>query len=1063
MNHVLLSKLIPPDPSIHYLHRSRLLKKLSKSAHVKLTVVHSGAGFGKTSALAQLMTNQNQRFSWYQVTEDDDDILPFLRHLFYSIQRVNPSFGKEIEEWDHFSSFPKVEDLNKLYRTFINEFCKTEEPLFVIIDDFHLVNHVFQINYIMDKIIEHLPPHIHFIVASRIYPNWKCILPLRMNANLVECKEEDFVFSAEEVEILFEDFFDRKLSKEEVNNILTLTEGWPIVILLLAMQSTESTLPIQEIAKVSLQDFFSYLSEEVFENLNAGQQEALLKYSIFQTFSLQLIETFYNKEMATQLKELVKYHAFIQPLVGFQEFRFHALFKQFLEVKFQEKDYEQWTELQKQATNYFSHQKDPVNALYHAFKSNDEELIANTLMSFATTFIRAGQFDYFLERVKELGEDTRKHFYPLYFFEGECQRYRAQYEKAKKAYEKCMKFATEQQDRFYILKANAGIAHIYLDTIQPAFAQKYLMNALHLVDTVEMDAEELHLLQRQYAENLVNLGRAGEAEEWVLSKGLPQQVLAQGNLDVRILLRQGKLAQARKLIQQRENEHNYSLDAHRESDVLHALILSLLGENEEALRCSINTIHNSLQDYSQFSLAVAYLRKGHATWVLNPLLLEEAETCYLKAIEVMDEIHVSRAKAESYLGLAIVKIKQGVLHEALSFVKLGLYETEKAQDQWVTALLLTASTIIHLENNNLGEAKKCAEKAKELFEISPDYYGMMVTNFWLSYIAYKNGDTQEFMQCFESFASLCSEHNFYFFLNKRTLFGPERFLSFWETVSYALQTKPNDQNIQQIAQFLQLHPDSLIPKHTFALRVLGPFTMKRDGLEIVDKEWKREKAKELFLYLYFHRNRFVAKEEIMHALWPNSDEQSMNRDFKVAYNACLKVLQPDRLARDDSPYILRKQSMYKLHPVIAFSSDMEFFEKFAKLGLNEKNTHFALELLLKAYSMYKGPVLEDLSSFQWVEGKRAEIHKLIILVNEKIAQIYAELEDYQSTIEWAEKLLQLDSTWEEGYRLLMLAYYHQNNRPQAVRWYEKCVEVLEEELNIEPMETTIQVYEMISR
>lgn len=243
---------------------------------------------------------------------------------------MNPSFGKEIEEWDHFYSFPKVEDLNKLYRTFINEFCKTEEPLFVIIDDFHLVNHVFQINYIMDKIIEHLPPHIHFIVASRIYPNWKCILPLRMNANLVECKEEDFVFSAEEVEILFEDFFDRKLSKEEVNNILTLTEGWPIVILLLAMQSTESTLPIQEIAKFSLQDFFSYLSEEVFENLNAGQQEALLKYSIFQTFSLQLIETFYNKEMATQLKELVKYHAFIQPLVGFQEFRFMRFLSNFL-------------------------------------------------------------------------------------------------------------------------------------------------------------------------------------------------------------------------------------------------------------------------------------------------------------------------------------------------------------------------------------------------------------------------------------------------------------------------------------------------------------------------------------------------------------------------------------------------------------------------------------------------------------------------------------------------------------------------------------------------------------
>ena len=72
------------------------------------------------------------------------------------------------------------------------------------------------------------------------------------------------------------------------------------------------------------------------------------------------------------------------------------------------------------------------------------------------------------------------------------------------------------------------------------------------------------------------------------------------------------------------------------------------------------------------------------------------------------------------------------------------------------------------------------------------------------------------------------------------------------------------------------------------------------------------------------------------------------------------------------------------------------------------------------------------------------------------------LKEFEKTIYWAEKLLRIDRTWEEAYRLLMYAYYQLQNRSQSVKWYDRCVTTLEQELGIEPMETTIQMYEMIT-
>ena len=78
-----------------------------------------------------------------------------------------------------------------------------------------------------------------------------------------------------------------------------------------------------------------------------------------------------------------------------------------------------------------------------------------------------------------------------------------------------------------------------------------------------------------------------------------------------------------------------------------------------------------------------------------------------------------------------------------------------------------------------------------------------------------------------------------------------------------------------------------------------------------------------------------------------------------------------------------------------------------------------------------------------------------------MAQLSIAMNDPNSAIHWCELILKKEKTWEEAYRLLMYCYYLKNNRPQSIKWYQKCCAVLQEELAVEPLASTKDMYEMI--
>lgn len=1014
------------------------MKKLSDWPHAKCTILHSSAGYGKTSLISQFLNDQKTKSAWYQITPDDDSIFPFLRHFIYSIQQHFPSFGERLKGWDVTLKFHNMEELLQLSKQIANELHHIKEPFLIVLDDYHHVSHVFPINYIMNQLLQFLPRNLHVIVASRKMPEWSCLLTLRMNNQLIECLEKEFTFSEEDVQYLFEAFFDRQITDEQSEFIMQMTEGWAMAIMLLGYKAKYSQEQLIDIAEGSVGNFFAYISAEVFDKLDEELQLQLLRLGIHQVISLDVITELYGVEWIQQVKPKLNELAFITPLAGGTKYRFHALFQQFLQQRLSAYYPGLHEEFHEQAARYYAYQNLGVLAVTHATQLKNNRYYIELLLQFAPQFIEAGQFEFLLERLKDFAIEEKP--YQLLYYEGECQRYRAQYERAKNAYNECFIKAQLQQDRLFLMRSQFGLSNIYLDTLQPVFAEHHLQQAIGLLSDVEVNDTERHLINSLYTENLINLGKAGEALRWSQSQNLQLSI---NNIDARLYLRHGQLEKAKELLNARVSKPFQWEEAHRTTDLLLVLIDVLMGENVQAYGRIIEGGKEALIDMP-YTLALTKLRKGLALLNMEMKDFDRAKACFDETLELLNLIHVKRITAECYMGLILYH--RDNVFEAKRHAQIGLRETNKVQDFWMSALLLTALTKVLAENSHFDEAIDTAKQALSYYDRSEDSYGQMVCFFWLAYCFAKLND-QAALKYYNQFWELCV-NDYPFFMEKKTLFGPRYLIAF---VQLAKQLK------QERTVFNQLNLN-VAPSTELSLTLFGPVQIYRENEVVQDKEWKRMKAKELFLYLYIHREQFVSRQQICDAIW-QQDEEAMQRDFKVVFNAMLKTLEPARSAREESNFIKRHQHLYKLEGRW-IHSDVAHFTYYAQRGLEEKTAKLSNEWLKLAMRLVDGQFCSDIER-EWLESFRAYYNEQILIILERVAQNYVRLQQFEKVIRWAERIIALDDGHEEGYRLLMLANYYLGNRREAIKQYERCVNILDDQYKIPPMEPTERLYELV--
>ena len=112
-----------------------------------------------------------------------------------------------------------------------------------------------------------------------------------------------------------------------------------------------------------------------------------------------------------------------------------------------------------------------------------------------------------------------------------------------------------------------------------------------------------------------------------------------------------------------------------------------------------------------------------------------------------------------------------------------------------------------------------------------------------------------------------------------------------------------------------------------------------------------------------------------------------------------------------------------------------------------------------ALSLVKHPFLpgEDGS---WVEEKRRQLTGVRVEALNVLADSCLRSGEAPETAKWAEQAIDLEPYRETGYRRLMEAHVAAGNRAEALRVYERCRRLLDEELGAYPSPETESVYQV---
>jgi LuxR family transcriptional regulator, maltose regulon positive regulatory protein len=1057
---IIETKFVPPVAKDSYVRRPSLMKKMRTVTDYKLVIVHSAAGYGKSTAISQFLQDVKPVYCWYSITQTDDGLVPFVTNLVYGIHKQIPHFGEELREMVRaMGQYMKEDDIHRLSALFINECMKIPHSFTIIVDDYHLVDHSFLINQWMEKVIEHLPENIHFFLSTRTKPTWSSFIQLKISGQLMEISESDLCLKKEEVELLLTGFHETVIPESQLHAIFDLTEGWVIAVSMIHSQLQENPdIHMVEKQHSSLEELFHYLAQEVYSKQTPIVQQFLKQISILDEINGSTCEAIFGLPGSAQmLKQLSEKNALLQEMKGSHHFRLHALFQTFLERKLKEESLGLYKKLQLKCARFFEGQGKWEKAIFHYMKMENLEAVSAILVREAEGMMKDGQLETLGEYLREIPATLKDQYYSLWFYQGEFFRYRSFYEKAEKAYTSGILHG--ERDLVMLSKAYEGIGRIYLDTIQPGKAQRFLLKAIECLEAGEYEyLEEKNHLYVLIAENLVNSGKAIQAKLWYEKGKRNGFMKEEGNLEARMLLRTGKLQEAKQVLHYKEGEDQLP-QSHREKELLLSLIQSFMGNGSEAKSLAQQGISQGIKGKSPFVEACGWIRMGHAVQLISDYDTSLAKNCYETSLELMNQINVSRGKAEPYMGLSILYARLGEFQRAKELAEEALHETEKVEDMWLYSLILLSAGITDFYRGGFEDARTSFERAERQFDSCGDRYGKMMTKLWKSAIAYKTDDPGLFTESMTSCLNEVQMGEYEFIFFKPTTFGPKDLQSLIPLVVKAHQEGIHAPYCHQL--LTRLGYDSILshPGYTIRVQTLGRFEIRLGDHKVLEKQWQREKAKELFQYLLIQGNHLKRKEEIIEELWPEGS--GSDRDFKVALNTLNNVLEPKRQARGKAFFICRHQEGYGLNPSANIEYDAEQFTGWITEGLKENDVEKAIQYLERGLHYYNGEFLSDRKGAWWTGKERERLQLLYLRGLEKRAQLAVRTEQIDEAIDYCLEIIEHDPLWEEAYRILMYGYYQKNNRPQAVKWFRRCKAILESELDVEPMNATRLMYEMV--
>lgn len=330
---ILATKLYVPPPRTKSVPRPRLTERLNEGLERKLTLISASVGFGKTTLVSEWVAGCHRPVAWLSLDEGDNDSTRFLTYLVAALQTIAEGIGGGAVSA---LKSPQPPSTEAILTILLNEMSALPYKFVLVLDDYHDDYHVIDAKPIDDTLtflLEHLPPQLHVLIATRENPQ----LPLgrlRAQGLLTELRATDLRFTPGEAATFFNEVMGLGLSAEDISALETRTEGW-IAGLQLAAVSMQGREDIPAFIRAFAGDnryIVDYLVEEVLQRQPDHVRSFLLQTSILDRLHGPLCDAVTDQaEGSARLQALERGNFFVVPLDDKRQwYRYHHLFAEVL-------------------------------------------------------------------------------------------------------------------------------------------------------------------------------------------------------------------------------------------------------------------------------------------------------------------------------------------------------------------------------------------------------------------------------------------------------------------------------------------------------------------------------------------------------------------------------------------------------------------------------------------------------------------------------------------------------------------------------------------------------------
>jgi LuxR family transcriptional regulator, maltose regulon positive regulatory protein len=347
--------------------RARLLAKLRETATPVVLVV-AGAGYGKTTLLAQWSAADARPSAWLSLTERHDDPAVLLTDVVRTLGVVEPfdpatRRGLNATTADFTSVLlPRVE----------RAIASRTRPFLLVIDDVHVLRRA-SAWAIVQAIADRIPAGSQVALAGRVDPSL-ALARMRADRRMTTVAAPTLVMTKREGSELFREA-GLALDSDEVGRLVERTEGWPVGLYLASLALREQADAGERSPLFAGDDrlMAEYLRDEVMRSLPPRLHEFLVNTSVLDELSGPLCDAVLQRsDSAEALEGCARDNLLLVPLDRRGEwYRYHHLFRDMLRFELRRRDPALERELHDRASRWYEDQADADAAIGHAIAAGD--------------------------------------------------------------------------------------------------------------------------------------------------------------------------------------------------------------------------------------------------------------------------------------------------------------------------------------------------------------------------------------------------------------------------------------------------------------------------------------------------------------------------------------------------------------------------------------------------------------------------------------------------------------------------------------------------------------------